>query len=74
MPTKYFLYSSEQLRLRKAVEERMGKRFRIGHVYVNGERRPFTELSSTETSRFADAKVVASGDPAFMKYTLPGGQ
>ena len=70
---KYFLYSSEQLQLRKSVEQRMGNVFKPGTVIVNGKRRPFTELSSNPKSRFADAIVVASGDPTLMNYTLPKG-
>ena len=69
--TKYFLYSNEQLKLRKEVEARMGKKFIVGTVIVNGTRKPFTELSSTEKSRYSDAKIVAEGDPTIMRYTLP---
>lgn len=72
--TKYFIYSSEQLKLRKSIEEKLGKRFTVGHVIADGVKKPFTELSSTSTSRFSDAKVVAQGDPTLMKYTLPGGR
>lgn len=70
---KYFIYSSEQLKFRREVELKMGKKFRVGHVIVNGVKKPFTELSPVSTSRYADAKVVASGDPTLMKYTLPEG-
>lgn len=74
MAIKYFLYSSEQLKFRKDVEAKMGKKFRVGHVIVNGVRKPFTELSSTPKSRYPDAKIVAEGDPTLMRYTLPEGQ
>lgn len=72
--TKYFIYSSEQLKFRKEVESKMGKKFKVGHVIVNGIKKPFTELSSTSNSRFADAKIVAEGDPSMMVYTLPKGE
>ena len=71
--TKYFIYSSEQLKLRKSVEAKMGKIFKCGTVIVNGTRKPFTELSPRPTSRFSDAIIVAQGDPTLMKYTLPEG-
>ena len=71
--TKYFIYSSEQLKLRKSVEAKMGKTFKCGTVIVNGTRKPFTELSTRPTSRFSDAIIVAQGDPTLMKYTLPEG-
>lgn len=73
MAIKYFIYSSEQLKIRKEVELRMGKRFKVGHVIVDGTRKPFTELSSSSKSRYADAKIVAKGDPALMNYTMPEG-
>lgn len=72
--TKYFFYSSEQLKLRKSIEAKMGKKFTVGHVIVNGVRKPFTEMSSNNTSRFSDAKLVAQGDPSLIKYTLPEGR
>lgn len=71
---KYFLYSSEQLKFRREMEERMGRKFNVGQVIVDGVRKPFTELSSTSTSRFSDSKIVAKGDPRYMNYTLPEGK
>lgn len=71
--TKYFIYSSEQLKLRKSVEAKMGKTFKCGTVIVNGTRKLFTELSTKPISRFSDAIIVAQGDPTLMKYTLPEG-
>lgn len=68
---KYFFYSYDQLTMRKDVELKMGKKFKVGHVVVNGIRKPFTELTSSKTSRFPDAKLVASGDPSTMVYTEP---
>ena len=72
--TKYFIYSAEQLKLRREIEAKMGKKFVIGQVIVSGARKPFTELSSNPKSRFSDAKIVAEGDPTLMKYTLPEGK
>ena len=74
MAYKYFLYSSEQLKFRKVMEEKMGKKFRVGHVIVNGVRKPFTEISSTTSSRYTDSKLVAQCEIATMRYTLPGGE
>ncbi len=74
MAIKYFLYSSEQLNFRRKIEEKMGHKFRVGTVVYNGERKPFTEISSSPTSRYADAKVVAKGDPSLMTYTPPSGE
>lgn len=72
--TKYFIYSFEQLQFCKEIEKKMGKKFRVGHVIVNGTKKPFTELALTPESRYADAKVVAEGDPALFRYTLPEGR
>ena len=68
---KYFFYSAEQLKLRVRLEKTRGKTFNVGHVIVNGTRKPFTELSSKDTSIYPDAKLVASGEISLMKYTLP---
>ena len=71
---KYFLYSGEQLQMRKQIESKMGRKFKVGHVVVDGIRKPFTELSSNSKSRFSDAKIVAQGDPSIMIYTEPKGE
>ena len=73
MVIKYFFYSNEQLNMRKQVESGMGKKFKVGHVVVNGVRKPFTEMSSSDKSRYADAKLVTQGDPTTMIYTEPMG-
>ena len=69
--TKYFFYSYEQLTMRKQVELKMGKKFKVGHVVVDGVRKPFTEMTSSSKSRFADAKLVTFGDQTIMVYTEP---
>ena len=74
MAIKYFFYSSEQLKFRRQMEEKMGKKFVVGQVIVNGVRKPFTEMSSSQTSRYPDAKLVARGDTSIMRYTLPEGR
>lgn len=75
MAVKYFLYSETQLKMRKEVEAKMGKKFVVGHVIVNGVRKPYTELSSSpESSRYSDAKLVAEGEISLMRYTLPQGR
>lgn len=74
MAKKYFIYSEQQLKLRKDVEYKMGRKFRVGHVIVNGTRKPFTELSSSPKSIYSDAKIVAETDDIdLMRYTLPQG-
>lgn len=75
MATKYFFYSSEQLNLRKEIEHKMGKKFYVGMIIVNGNRKPFTELSYKSTSKFPDAKLVAKieDDDTTTKYKMPEG-
>lgn len=71
MATKYFFYSSEQLKFRIDTEKKMGKTFRVGHVFVNGTKKPFTEVSLSNVSRYPDAKLVASGDSSVIRFTPP---
>lgn len=72
MAYKYFLYSLIQLNFRKQTELKLGRKFKPGQVIVNGKKLPFTELSSTDKSRYSDAMVVAQGETSNMKYTMPG--
>lgn len=70
---KYFFFSNEQLKMRREVESNMGKKFKPGQVTVNGVRKPFTEMTTSDKSRYPDAKLVAEGDPTTMVYTEPTG-
>lgn len=71
---KYFVYSSEQLKFRKEIEAKMGRKFKLGHVLVNGTKKPFTDLLPTPKSRYSDAIIVAEGNPSLMMYTMPKGE
>ena len=73
MSYKYFLYSSQQMEFRKKMENKLGRTFKVGHVFVKGRRIPFTELSSSPKSQYSDAKVIAEGEETTFKYTPPTG-
>ena len=68
---KYFYYSSEQLKLRVELEKKRGRNFIVGHIIVNGVKKPFTELTTKDSSRYPDAKLVAEGEVETMRYTEP---
>lgn len=72
MAYKYFLYSTEQMKFMKSMDDKIGRKYKVGQVIVNGVRKPFTEISSAPTSRFSDVKIVAQGEEYLFKYTLPG--
>ena len=69
---KFFLYSRQQLALKKELQAKIGKKFRVGWVIVNGVKLNVTEINSTGVSRCADAKLITSGDPAKLTYSKPG--
>ena len=73
MAYKYFLYSSQQADFMATIEKSMGKSFRVGTVFTKGTRKSFTELSSSPSSRYADARIVAEGEETTFKYILPQG-
>ena len=72
MADKYFFYSRQQMTFKKELNAKIGKRFRVGWVIVNGTKLNVTEINTTGKSRFPDAKLVASGDPTKMTYSRPG--
>lgn len=68
---RYFIFSRTQLNLQKEVARKLGKNFASNKVYSNGQALEFTEIiKDPNNSRYADAKVVASGDIKKMKYVL----
>jgi hypothetical protein len=72
MATKYFLYSDEQIKEKNAILARTGKEFVPGIVTKNGKRIKYTQLSdSPDINRFADTKIIASGELSSFTYTKP---
>lgn len=67
----YFLYSEQQFKDRKAVENSLAKAFKLGIIIVNGQKKYFTEVSKKPTNRYPDTKVIAEGYKSEMNYTLP---
>ena len=69
MAYKYFIFSATQLHERTAIEKNIGRTFKPGEVVVGPRKLQFTELNSTGTSRYSDAKIVAEGEESTIKYT-----
>lgn len=66
---KYFIYSASQMKDRTNIEKNIGRKFIPGTVVVGPKKLQYTELSSTGTSRYSDATIVAEGDITKMSYT-----
>lgn len=69
----YFFFSSEQANLQREMEEKVGRKYVVGTIIYKGKKRNFTELCSTNSSRYSDAVLVAEGKPSGFKYTKPHG-
>ena len=66
---RYFLYSQAQEAMRIESENKVGKRFIPGKVLVNGDWKPFTQISeSPENNMYADSKLVTKGYLDEIKY------
>lgn len=66
---KYFIYSSSQMKERTTIEKKVGRKFIPGTVVVGNKKLQYTELSSTGTSGYSDAVIVAKGNITKMNYT-----
>ena len=65
----YFLYSSEQMKIRKEADKKIGKDYKPGLVLVNGKYKQYTEIvNNPNNATYSDAIVVASGVKSKMKY------
>lgn len=61
--TRYFMFSSEQMKIRKEADKKIGKTYKPGQVLVNGRYRQYTEIvSDPSNATYPDAILVASGD------------
>lgn len=67
----YFLFSPEQRKLRTDIEKNIGKKYIPGRVLDNGRWKEYTELSSSNTSRYSDSYIVAEGNINEIRYTQP---
>ncbi len=69
---RYFMYSREQLRVKKELETKIGRTFIPGTVIVNGNKKQYTEMcTSPSNARFTDSAVVIAGDIRTITYTEP---
>lgn len=69
---RYFLYSDEQISEKNRLLAKSHKSFKPGVVVVNNKREKFTQLSDKPTiERFADTKIVASGQLESFTYEMP---
>jgi hypothetical protein len=67
---RYFLYSREQMKIKKSVQEKLGKRFKLGTVIVKGLPKEYTEISTDPKNvKFSDTEIVVYGDIRELKYT-----
>lgn len=58
----YFMFSSSQLKLRREVEQKLGKQYRPGTVIVQGVPKQFTEIiDDPKNSAYSDSIIVTSG-------------
>ena len=70
---RYFIYSTEQMKLKRQMEKRLGRDLALGTVIVNGERKFFTEMvEDLSNVRYSDAILVIYADIREIKYTNPG--
>lgn len=66
--TKYFMFSSEQMKVRKEADKKIGKTYKPGQVLVNGHYRQYTEIvSDPANATYPDAILVASGDKKYRR-------
>lgn len=68
-PIKYFLFSSQQMKMKMEVESKIGRKYKPGTVLVKGSYKQFTDILDTPVSiRFPDSILVASGRLSEMTY------
>lgn len=63
MAKKYFVFSSTQLKQKREVAKKLGKKLELGTVLVLGNYKQFTDvINSPNHSIYSDAIVITSGD------------
>ena len=69
---RYFMYSTEQMKLKQSIEKKLGRDLVLGTVFVKGEQKPYTEIvTSPKNIKYSDAVIVVYGDIRQLKYTVP---
>lgn len=70
MSNVYFMYSSDQYKIRAEANKRLGKQYKPGTVMINGKMKQYTEIvTDPSKATYCDAIVVASGPKDRMKFT-----
>lgn len=66
----YFIFSSEQLKLKKAVDLKLGKKYQPGWVISNGMRKLYTDIvTDVKSIKYTDYIIVAQGVYKNMKFS-----
>ena len=67
---RYFMYSTEQMKLKRTIEKRLGRDLVLGTVIVKGEQKQYTEIvTDPKNVKYSDAEIVVYGDIRELKYT-----
>ena len=67
---RYFLYSASQEKLLTEVNNRIGKKYIPGEVWVNGQYKKFTAMSKVSVDTMnGDTILITKGYLSDMKYT-----
>lgn len=67
---RYFVFSKEQMKTFKLLNDRRGRPTIVPVVFVAGKKKQYTEMLKDPTKcRYSDYKIVAAGDIRKMKYT-----
>lgn len=70
--TRHFIFSREQMELKKKIEQKTKTKVEFGKVMVNGAQKVFTDIvKDKKDCKFSDAIVLISGDIRTIKYTEP---
>lgn len=67
----YFLYSEQQKKSRTELEAKLCRNFVPGKVFVNGQMKRFTEMSSKSSTIYPDTVIITEGYISTFKYTPP---
>lgn len=71
MGKKYFMFSSEQMKMKKEISQKIGTTYNPGVVFIGSSSKQFTDIiDDPALAKFPDSIIVTSGELSSINYRM----
>lgn len=68
---KYFIFSRQQLVMKRNMASKLNQVYRPGYVFVGNKQKEFTDIiDDPKRTKFSDSIIVTSGEQGSIRYII----